>query len=46
MITKWIKERVSFIAPVEVYAGEDELQALSEGVYYALNGEQPIKEYK
>ncbi len=41
----WIEERVSFIAPVKVYPGEDEMLALTEGVYYALKGEQEIQEY-
>jgi len=41
-----IKERVSFLAPIYVYPGEDELQALAEGVYYAKIGELPIKEYE
>lgn len=45
MITNWISERVSFIAPVKVYPGEDELQALAENVYYALSGEIEIKDY-
>ncbi len=46
MVTNWIKERTSFIAPVHVYAGEDEMQALAESVYFAHKGEQPIKEYE
>jgi len=45
MIVDWIKERVSFIAEVKTYPGEDEMQALVESVYYALKGEQTIKEY-
>jgi butyrate kinase len=45
MITSWISERVGFIAPVYIYPGEDELQALAEGVFYAKNGEIEIKEY-
>lgn len=45
-IIDWIKERVSFIAPITVYPGEDEMQALSESVYYAVKGEYEIKEYK
>ena len=44
-ITKWIKERVGFIAPVEIYPGEDEMKALTEGAYYAMTGELPIKDY-
>ena len=45
MTIDWIKERVDFIAPVEVYPGEDEMQALSEAVYYAMKGDLEIKEY-
>lgn len=45
MLINWIRERVSFIAPVHVYAGEDEMKALAEGVYYALKGELEVKEY-
>lgn len=41
-----IKKRVSFLAPIYVYPGEDELQALAEGVYFAKKGELPIKEYE
>ncbi|MBE2189122.1 MAG: butyrate kinase [Desulfobulbaceae bacterium] len=45
LLTKWIRKRVAFLAPVFVYPGEDELQALAEGVYFAINGEIEIKEY-
>jgi butyrate kinase len=45
-IVDWIKERVSFIAPITVYPGEDEMQALAEGIYYASKGEYEMKEYK
>ncbi len=45
-IIEWISERVSFLSPIKVYPGEDEMQALSESVYYAINGEEEIKEYK
>lgn len=45
MMCSWIKERVDFIAPVTVYPGEDEMQALAEGAYYALTGEYEIKNY-
>jgi butyrate kinase len=44
-LVKWIKKRVQFIAPVKVYPGEDEMQAMAEAIYYAHKGEQPIKEY-
>lgn len=44
-ITDFLIERVKFIAPVYIYPGEDEMQALTEGVYYAMKGELEIKEY-
>lgn len=40
-----IKERVSFIAPVFVYPGECEMEALKDGVLRVLNGEEEAKEY-
>ena len=45
VITGQITERVSFIAPVVVYPGEDELEALAENGYGILSGEFEIKEY-
>jgi butyrate kinase len=45
MLIEWIKERVSFIAPIHIYPGEDEMKALAEGVYYALKGELEIRDY-
>ncbi|MCX7908326.1 MAG: butyrate kinase [Ignavibacteria bacterium] len=45
LLVKWIQERVYFIAPIHVYPGEDEMLALTEGVYYALKGDIPIFEY-
>jgi butyrate kinase len=44
-IVNLIIERVSFLAPVKVFPGEDEMQALAEGTYYALKGDLPIHEY-
>ena len=46
VITDDIKERVSFIAPVEVYPGENELESLAENGYGILAGEFEIKYYK
>ncbi|HOR12345.1 MAG TPA: butyrate kinase [Clostridia bacterium] len=40
-----IKNRVSLIAPVNVYPGEDELKALAEGALRVLRGEEKAKEY-
>jgi butyrate kinase len=45
MIANDIKERVNFIAPVEVYPGENELESLAENGYGILSGEFEIKEY-
>lgn len=45
MVVEKIKNRVSFLGEISVYPGEDEMQALAEGVYYASIGEIPIKEY-
>ena len=45
LITGQIAERVSFIAPVVVYPGEDELESLAENGYGILSGEFEIKEY-
>ena len=41
-----LKGRVSFLAPVHVYPGEDELEALAVNVLGALRGELPIQVYK
>jgi butyrate kinase len=41
----WITERVSFIAPVKVYPGENELESLSQGALRVLRGEEESKEY-
>ena len=45
VITGQIIERVSFIAPVVVYPGEDELESLAENGYGILAGKFEIKEY-
>ena len=46
VIVSYIKERVEFISPVVVYAGEDELLALAEGGLRVLRGQEKAKEYK
>ncbi|EYE87507.1 butyrate kinase [Fervidicella metallireducens AeB] len=45
-LVDWITERVSFIAPITVYPGEDEMLALAEGGLRVLKGEETAKEYK
>ncbi len=44
-LVDWIKERISFIAPIFVYPGEDEMFALTECVFYALKGDTQIRDY-
>ncbi len=44
-IVDWITERVSFIAPVKVYPGENELESLAQGALRVLRGEEQAKEY-
>lgn len=44
-IINFIKERVSFIAKVLVFPGEDEMESLSYGALRVLKGEEKYKEY-
>lgn len=44
--TKLIIDEVSFLAPVYVYAGENEMKALAEGGLRVLQGLEVAKEYK
>lgn len=38
--------RISFLAPVHVYPGEDELEALAQNALGALRGELPVAVYE
>lgn len=40
-----IKERVSFLAPVFVYPGENELESLALGALRVFNKEEPLQDY-
>ncbi|MFR3030713.1 MAG: butyrate kinase [Blautia sp.] len=40
-----IKDRVSFLAPVAVYPGENELESLALGALRVINREEPIQNY-
>ncbi|MCL2557269.1 MAG: butyrate kinase [Treponema sp.] len=44
LITGWIAERVEFIAPVTVMAGEYELEALAAGCLRILSGQETARE--
>ncbi len=46
LLCERIRKRVEFIAPVKVYAGEDEMQALAEGAARVLSGEEKAKIYE
>ncbi len=46
LFVPWIKERVSFIAEIIVYPGEDEMKALYEGAVRVLSGEEEAKVYQ
>jgi butyrate kinase len=41
-----VNEHVRWIAPIVVYPGEDELQALTEGVLRTLRHEEPIRVFR
>ncbi len=45
MLISWIKEYTSFLAPVHIYPGEDELQALAEAGLGVLTKERKVLEY-
>ena len=45
-LVDYIKEMVGFIAPVAVYPGEDEMQALAMNGLMVIKGEVTPKEYK
>ncbi|MFB3926417.1 MAG: butyrate kinase [Syntrophales bacterium] len=45
ILTDWIREMISFLAPVLVYPGEDEMIALAEGALRVMQGTEEVKEY-
>ena len=45
MLMGWIKERVEFIAPVELYPGELEMEALALGVLRVMDNKEPLQTY-
>lgn len=40
MLTQWVIDKVSFIAPVTLYPGEFEMKALASGGYRVMKGEE------
>ncbi|MGB2960686.1 MAG: butyrate kinase [Bacteroidota bacterium] len=45
MLTRWIRDRVEFIAPIRIYPGEDEMKALATGALGVLTGDTTPLEY-
>lgn len=45
MFTEQVRQMVEWMAPVHIFAGEDEILALTEGALRGLNGEVPILTY-
>lgn len=45
-ITGWVSERIRFLGPVLIYAGEDEMTALAEGAVRVLQGDEEVKKYE
>jgi butyrate kinase len=45
MLLGWIEERVSWIAPLIIYPGEDEMLALAQGALRVLRGEESARAY-
>jgi len=46
MLTGWVRQRVKFIAPVFVFPGEDEMEAMASGALRILRGEETPREYQ
>lgn len=45
LLMSWIKDRVDFIAPVKIFPGEREMEALASGVLRVLEGKEQIQVY-
>jgi len=46
MLTGWVRQQVQFIAPVCVFPGEDEMEAMAEGALRILRGEERPRAYR
>lgn len=46
ILTNWIKEYVSFLAPIYIQPGENELESLAFGAFRILNGEEEAISYE
>jgi len=46
MLTGWVRQQTEFIAPVFIFPGEDEMEAMAEGSLRILRGEETPREYQ
>jgi butyrate kinase len=46
LLTGWVRQRTEFIAPVFVFPGEDEMEAMAEGALRILRGEETPRDYR
>ncbi len=46
ILVGWIKKRVSFIAPIRIYPGEHEMEAMALGVLRVLRGKEKVRHYR
>jgi butyrate kinase len=42
-VVSFLRDTLAWIAPIQVYPGEDELQALADGVFRVLDGQEQAK---
>ncbi len=45
LLVNLIREKIEFIAPIEIYPGEDEMQALNEGALRVIQNEEEPRHY-
>ncbi|MCK9273843.1 MAG: butyrate kinase [Syntrophales bacterium] len=46
MLVRWIRRDVEFIAPLFIFAGEDEMRSLARSALRVLGGEEKVKKYR
>ena len=46
MLTGWVRQQTKFIAPVFIFPGEDEMEAMAEGALRIFRGEEAPRQYQ
>jgi butyrate kinase len=46
MLTGWVRQQTAFLAPLFVFPGEDEMEAMAAGALRILRGEETPREYQ